>query len=204
MKVVKTLLDFILFPVNDKIEFYRYIALQLANTILFPTLDIPISTINAIIDDFEAAVLAASDGSQSAKAVMRDKEKIADNLFRKLALFVDKVADGDETIIIKSGFHASKQPTPFQKASIALNHGAHSGSINVVMRAVLGAVAYRVKYRLKTLLGPVGEWIEVDITTVAHCLIEDLIPGSKYEVIFASISSPGTSDYSEPVTIIVI
>ena len=204
MKKITTLLDFVGFKVNDKLVFYKNGAVQLANTLLFPDLPVPLSTINKIIDDFEVAVLAAKDGAHSANSEMHDKEKIADDLFRKLAAYVDKIADGDETIILKSGFHASKQPIPFEKSALAVTHGDHSGTVNVVMKAVKGAVVYRIKYRLSVASGQVNPWIEVDISTVAKCIVGNLIPGSKYEFIFASVSSTGTSDYSDPFNIIVV
>lgn len=57
------------------------------------------------------------------------------------------MANGDETIIIQSGFHASKQPTLFQKPELAVKHGAHSGSVIINIKAIPGAVAYRCQYR---------------------------------------------------------
>ncbi len=204
MKKITTLLDFIGYSVNDKLAFYKYSAIQLADALVFPMLPVPLATINLIIDDFEQAVLAAKDGARSLNSEMHDKEKIADDLFRTLALYVNKVADGDVTIILKSGFHASHQPIPFEKQAIALTHAEHSGSVNVVMKAVVGAVVYRVKFRIKVATGAVNAWVEAEITTVAHCLIDNLTPGSTYEFVFASVTSSGTSDYSEPLSIIVV
>ena len=204
MKKIRTLLEFVGYSVNDKLLFYKNSALQLADVLLFPNLPVPLATINKIIDDFEAAVLASKDGARSVNSDMHDKEQIADDLFRTLATYVDRVADGDVTIILKSGFHASKQPTPFEKQALAVTHAEHSGSVNVVMKAVVGAVVYRVKFRLKGATDIVNPWVEAEITTVAHCLIDKLMLGSTYEFVFASVTSTGTSDYSEPVSIIVI
>ena len=64
MKRIVAVLDFLKFPVNDKIEFYKYVAVQMANTVLFPALDVPLATITKAIDDLEAATIAAGDGSQ--------------------------------------------------------------------------------------------------------------------------------------------
>ncbi len=204
MKISKAVLDFIEFKVNDKIEFYKNVALQLADISIFQELDVPLATINQIVNDFEVAILASKDGAHSAISERNDKEKIADDLFRVLVIYVNKVANGDETIIIKSGFHVSKQPTPFQKAEIAVNNGQHSGDVIVVLKAVLGAVAYKVQYKKVNPVGEINEWIEVDIMTLSTCKIANLIPGSTYQFRYASISSAGTSDFSEPVTKIVI
>ena len=204
MKRTIGVLDFLKLSVSDKIEFYKYVALQMANTVLFPTLDIPLATINKAVTDFEAAALAAGDGAHSAIAIRNDKELIADNVFRQVLLFVNKFADGNATIITQSGFNISKEPTPISKAEIAVNDGPHSGTAIVVLKAVKGAVAYKIQYRLISANAQVIEWIEVDISTVASCLIENLIPGQKYEFKFASISSVGTTDFCQPISKIVI
>lgn len=204
MKICKAVLDFIEFPVNDKVEFYRYIALQLANTALFPAPEIPLTTINKVIDDFEKAILAAKDGSHSAISDRNDKEIIADELFRALVIYVNKIAKGNETIILKSGFHLSKQPVHSQKAEIAVNDGSKSGDVIVVMKSVLDAVAYKIRYRILSTTGEITEWIEAEISTIAKCYIYNLIPGRTYQFIYASITSAGTSDFCDPVSKIVI
>ena len=204
MKRTIAVLDFLKYSVSDKIEFYKYVAVQMANTVLFPTLDIPLATINKAIADFEAAALAAGDGAHSAMAIRDDKELIADNVFRQLVIFVNKVAGGDATIIIQSGFNISKEPTPISKAEMSINDGPHSGTVMVVLKVVKGAVAYKIHYRIISANGQITEWIEVDITTITTCLIENLIPGQKYEFKFASISSAGTTDFCQPIAKIVI
>ncbi len=204
MKRTIALLDFVEYSVNDKIVLYKNIAIQLADTLLFPNLEVPIETINAVVADFEAAILAAKDGAHSAIAIRNDKEQIADDLFRVLLNYVNKVANGNETTIIKSGFHASKQPTPYIKPEIDAIDGGHSGSIIVVLKAVLGAVAYKVRYRKSTVLGVISEWIEVDISTITRILIDNLTPGVSYDIQSASISKAGTSDFCNPITKIVI
>jgi hypothetical protein len=50
-------------------------------------------------------------------------------IFRTLAVYVDRKADGDETKILSSGFHISKQPTPIQKAPHTACDGVNSGCV---------------------------------------------------------------------------
>ena len=69
MRRIKVLLDFMAYPVVEKVAFYRNISIQLADTTVFPTPDIPLATIKTVVDDFESAVLAAKDGAHSAIAV---------------------------------------------------------------------------------------------------------------------------------------
>ena len=73
MRRIKVLLDFMAYPVVEKVAFYRNISNQLADTTVFPTPDIPLATIKTVVDDFESAVLAAKDGAHSAIAVRNNK-----------------------------------------------------------------------------------------------------------------------------------
>ena len=204
MRRTKVVLDFMIYPVVEKVPFYRNISIQLADTNLFPNLPVPLATIKAAIDDFENALLAAKDGAHSAIAIRNDKEIAADELFRDLVVYVNKVASGDETIIIQSGFHASKQPTAHQKPEIAAYDGAHSGSVLLKIKAIEGAVAYIWQYVQEASPNSASVWITVNTSTVANFQIDHLIPGVTYSFRYASISSDGTSDFCAPISKIVI
>ena len=204
MKRIKALLDFIIYPVVDKVAFYRNISIQLADVSIFKAPEIPIATIKAVVDDFESAVLEAKGGAHSAIAVRNDKEEAADDLFRLVVNYVNKVANGDETIIIQSGFHVSKQPTLFQKPEIAVYDGPHSGSVLLKIKAIEGAVAYIWQYVQEATPNSASVWVTVNTSTVAHFQIDNLIPGVAYSFRYASISSDGTSDFCTPISKIVI
>jgi len=204
MRRTKVVLDFMAYPVVEKVPFYRNISIQLADTSLFPNLPVPLETIKAAIDDFENALLAAKDGAHSAIAIRNDKEVAADECFRDLAAYVNKVANGDETIIIQSGFHASKQPIPHQKPELAIYDGSHSGSVLLKIKAIEGAVAYIWQYIQEATPNSASVWITVNTSTVANFQIDHLIPGVTYSFRYASISSDGTSDFCTPVSKIVI
>ncbi|MFI3221776.1 MAG: fibronectin type III domain-containing protein [Methylococcaceae bacterium] len=204
MRRIKVMLDFMIYPVVEKVPFYRNIAIQVADTSLFANLPVPLATIKTVIDDLESALLAAKDGAHSAIAIRNDKEIVADELFRDLAAYVNTVASGDETLIIQSGFHASKQPTAHQKPEIAAYDGPHSGSVLLKIKAIEGAVAYIWQYIQEGAPNSASVWITVNTSTVAHFQIDHLIPGETYSFRYASISSDGTSDFCTPVSKIVI
>ena len=204
MRRTKAVVDFMTYPVVEKLPFYKNIAIQLADTNIFSNLPVPLATIKVIIDDFESALLAAKDGAHSAIAIRNDKEIVADELFRELSVYVNKVANGNETIIIQSGFHASKQPTPYQKPEIAAYDGAHSGSVLLKIKAIEGAVAYIWQYVQEATPTSASVWITVNTSTVANFIIDHLTPGLVYSFRFASISSDGTSDFCTPISKVVI
>jgi hypothetical protein len=79
-------------------------------------------------------------------ATLHDNEKAADAIFRALANYVESTADGDETKIINSGFHGTKQPTPIQKATLAVVDGLPTKNIKPVNTRLAG---YKSIFTLK-------------------------------------------------------
>ena len=64
---------------------------------MFPTPDVSLADATKAVDALETAYLAAKDGSHTAVALMHDAEDAADNLFRILVAYVDRIADGSES-----------------------------------------------------------------------------------------------------------
>jgi len=75
IKKIKALLDFNKFSIAEKIYFFRNVIAKLTDNPFFPNPDVPLSELKALFDDFEAAMLAAKDGSHTAVSAMHDKEK---------------------------------------------------------------------------------------------------------------------------------
>ena len=64
-----------------------------------------------------------------------DKELACDHDYRILASYVEHQADGNETQILSSGFHATKQPVQQQKATLEVVNGEHPGSVKFIAKA---------------------------------------------------------------------
>ncbi len=188
-------LDFIQLNNALKLVFCRNVSSKLANTAIFTTIDIPITTINTLIDEFETAIVNAKDGSHIAALLLQDKEKQLDDMFHLLVNYVNKVAKGDETIIAQSGFNASKVPTPHQKAELAVKSGASSGIVIVDIKAVKGAAAYNIIFKKES----DEKYSEPVTSTYAQHEFTGLTPATYYYFCFNTVSKEGVSDYSDPV-----
>ena len=95
----KVLLSFTQVPVSEKVSYYRNVVAKIIGNILFLTPEIPVTELTAALDQFDAAIVAARDGSHIAVSALHDCEVATDKKFRILAHYVDKIADGDETKI---------------------------------------------------------------------------------------------------------
>ena len=125
MKRIKVLLDFIKLAVAEKIVFYRNAVAKLTNNVTFPDPDISLEEAGKAVDAMETSYIASRDGSHTATAQLRANEAAADEIFRVLAAYIDRVSVGDETKILSAGFHATKQPLPIQKATLTVLDGAN-------------------------------------------------------------------------------
>ena len=200
MRKTKVLYDFILYKPDVKTGFYSNVLVKLTDNPYYQNPFISLIEASDALVSFQAAIIAAADGAHTALSDMHDKEAICDEAVRVLAAYVDHESDGDETKILSSGFHPSKQPVASVKPDIVIVNGFHSGDISIKVKAILYAVAYIWQYRLYNPGAIEGEWISLPITTYARTSLTGLIPGSVYEFRFATISNAGTSEFGQSIT----
>src|SRR3990172_3419705 len=112
MKKVKVLLSFKALSVPKKIVFGRNVIEEMTGNANFVTPNPTIAVLTQTTDDLETAESAALGGGEEQTAIMHQKEKIWDDTFELEAKYVDGIANGDEAIILSSGFNHSKQPQP--------------------------------------------------------------------------------------------
>lgn len=199
MKKLKVLLVFIQFSVGEKIAFYRNIIIKLTDNALFMAPDESLSNAQKMVDKLEASSMASMDGSHTAVATMHADEIVADQIFRTLAAYVERIADGDETKIRYSGFQVSKQPVTAQKALLAVEDGTHSGSVKLVAKAVDRAGSYIWQSSLDGI-----EWIVVGNSTSSTYLLAGLAVATKYYFRVAAVTPEGVTDFTAAVLKVVI
>ena len=204
MKKVKVLLNFIQYSVAEKLAFYRSIVAKLTNNPAFPSPDVALTDVKTALDSFEAAIVAARNGGPAATSTMHDNEKAVDTLFRHLAHYVDKIADGDETTLLSSGFQESKQPNTHQKPPLAVSDGSHSGSVKLVAKAVEKAGSYVWQYAKDALPAADSDWLPITTTTHAHYELSGLAVAATYYFRVAAVTPSGITDFCPPVAKLVV
>ncbi len=204
MKIIQTKLDFIQFSPIEKVVFYRNVIAKITDNPRFPTPDVSMLDAIAAVDALERAIIAASDGGRTRTSEMHDQEKLTDNVFRILATYVNRIAAGDESTILSSGFHESKQPTYTPKAILTMVDGAHSGSVIFKGKAIPRAGAYHFQMCKGTLPLTEDGWILCGVSTRAELEVSGLDVMCLYYFRIAAITPEGLTDYSEPVSKIVV
>ena len=199
MKKVKTVLDFQKLSVSEKIEFFRNVVSKMIANASFPTPDIALATATTQINTLETDVAAAKSGAHQSVAKMHQSLKIVDTTFRKLALYVDRIADGNDAIILSSGFHISKQPTPKSTKTFAVSAGENSGEIELAHKTVQGARSYIWQYCVGVLPTDEKQWIYGGATTKAKFKITGLESATKAWFRVLAVTINGTQPCSDPV-----
>ena len=200
MKRIKVLLSFIKLSIAIKIAFYRNVVAKLTGNAAFPTTDVPLTEATAVTDALEKAQIAAQDGSHTAIALLHEAETKADSVFRILAANVERVADGDEAVILSTGFEPSSQPEAHQKAALTVLDGSHSGSVKLVAKAMRNAGAYLWQSTKDSLPATEEGWKDMDKSTSATIEKEGFVPGCRYFFRVAMVTPSGITDYTEPVS----
>ena len=204
MKIIQTKVDFMQFSPIVKVGFYRNVITKFTGNFRFPTPDVSMLEASAAVDALENAIIAASDGGRTSISQMHDQEKLTDTVFRNLAAYVDRIAAGDESTILSSGFHETKQPTYTPKAIISIYNGTHSGSVIIKGKANPRAGAYHLQMCKGAIPLTEEGWILCGVSTSANFELSGLDVMCIYYFRIAAITPEGLTDYSEPVSKIVV
>jgi hypothetical protein len=195
MRYLRVLLDFIRFSIVGKIGFCRNVITIMTGNISFPNPEISLTDAKKLVDDLETAYLAAKDGSRTQASIMRDKEILVDDAFRKLANYVDRTADGNETMILSSGFNLSKKTNSYSKPDLNIKNGNVSGNVKLTAKSIEGAKSYIWQF-VKNNLPLNGEgWLIAGYSTQATFEVANLDIASKYWFRVAGVTPSGTTDY---------
>ena len=200
MKKVKAVLTFLRFSILKQIGFFRYAIEKLTNNPTFPTPDVPLADATLAVNKLEEAYNASRDGSHEAVALTRQLEKEAQEIFRKLADYVNRIADGDESKILSSGFEVSKEPAPRQKVELTVIEGEKPGVFILRRQAVKGARSYVWQYSIGDVPATEGAWINLGVSTQATYEADGLTSGVRYWFRVAAVTAEGTGAFSSVVS----
>jgi len=199
MRKSKVTVDFIKYSPINKANHYHTVIDHMSNNPLFPTPDATLIDAQKVADALDKAILAAADGSHLAISAMNDAVAAADAVFRILAAYVERIALGDETSILSSGFHFSKQPVFANKETLVARDGSHSGSVLLDTIRVDRGVTYVWQMYKGKLPDNDSDWVKIGITTQTSFEINNLDIANIYYFRVAAVTPDGIQDFSAPV-----
>ena len=204
MKKDRIVLDFVRIPIAQKIEFGRSVCTSMKNNPKFVTPDVSLADLEAKTDLLEAHSIASISGGKEATALMHQTESDWDNMMRKTAGYVDRIADGDSVVILSAGFNLAKKAAPSVRPEFSVELGDKSGSVILRRQAVEGAKSYIWQHSIGEMPAAENDWTTAQVTSKATVELEGLIALSKYWFRSAAVTPVGTSAYSTPIVQVVI
>ena len=200
----KVLLNFVHQSLKIKVSDYHNMIAKLTGNPTFPTPDPSLADALALLNQLEAAIISASDGSHTAISALHDCELATDKVFRGLALYVDKIADGDETKILSAGFQANKDRIPRAKVPLLANDGSHSGSVLLISDTHEKGCAFIFRASKDVLPTNASGWTVVATVAQSRYEVSGLVVGCYYYFDAAIVTPTGTTDFCAPVRKLVV
>jgi hypothetical protein len=170
---------------------------HLTGNLNFTTPKVPLTEMQTMADDLQAAIIAAQDGNQESRENRDALVLQAKAMLRMQANYVTTEADGNAAKLVSSGYILAKHPTPVDIPEVPQNVEAHTGSekgeVAVRFKLSLGAHNYSI-YRSESDpdLGA-AEWVLVAQTTRSRNTITGLESFKPYWFRVAAIGVNGTS-----------
>lgn len=199
MRKNTVVLDFLKFSVPNKIVFARTIVSKMSLLALFITPDVAYVIVTEAINKLEGYYMSSRGGDHEQVALMHQAEEELDKVLRKLGLNVDRVADGDEAIILSTGFHLAKQPAPSERPEFTAEAGDTPASVWLKRKAVTGASSYVWQYFIGSEVPTDDKWLFAGSTTQASFLMTELPLGAKVWFRVAAVTSAGMQPFTDSV-----
>ena len=199
MKKNTVVLDFLRFSIPNKIVFGRTVLSKMILIALFGDPDVPYATGTEIVNKLETHYMLSRSGDHEQVALMHQAEEEFNDFFRKLGYYVDRVADGDEAIILSSGFHLAKQPVPSERPEFTAEAGDTPGSIWLKRKAVIAATSYVWQYYIGAEAPTEDKWLFAGSTTQTSYEMNGLTSGVKGWFRVAAVTRDGMQPFTAPI-----
>lgn len=204
MRKDKVVFDFRRISVPKKIAFGRFVISKMSTSDLFTkpyvTYEESLSTVNKLGEYY----LSSRDGSHTQIALMHQAKEEYDEVFRKLARYVDREAGGDAAIIVSSGFNLVKQPKPRERMELRVERTGISGTVKLRRAAVDKATAYVWQYYVGAKVPLENEWLFGGCSTQASFKMTGLTSGSRVWFRVAAVTRDGMQAFTQPVMKVVL
>ena len=179
---------------------------QMAGNANFPTPNPPLEVITEANASFASALQNVEGGSREDTVVKNNRRKILENLLKIETDYVQQVSEGDEAIILSSGFDVNKKPAtvgPLPKASgLIVKAGENKGSILAACNVVPNAAFYEFEYTDAPVYA--GSIWNKRTSTKHRLLIEGLTSGKQYVFHVAGAGSDPSRNWSDEISSFVL
>ena len=199
MSKARVLLSFIKLTPVAKVSFSRNVQTQMQASPKFSDPDVPYTKTKATNDYLESCILAAQSGGKEQTALLHQAIELWNDEMRLIARNVERVANGDEAVILGAGFDVAKPTVPSSRPDFSVKLGDKSGTVILRRATETGVKAYIWQIVEGALPETEEGWTTIATTTQASFTATGLKPLTKYWFRVAVVTSEGTSDFCTPI-----
>ena len=175
------------------------------HTAIYPTPSPTLPVVTTALNKYISAIAAAADGGIALTAAKNAARTELTTLLRNLASYVQVACKGNLEDLLLSGFPPQKSnrapigvlPAP---ANVTVNLGPRTGELDSKANPVTGAAIYNWRLTASGQTVP----LQTQQTTAASTTFDNLTPGTVYTVEVNAVGSAGPSDWSQPVSQMVV
>ena len=204
MKKDHVVLDFVRDPIPQKIETGHNVEAQMRQNPIFVKSDVPVDDLKLCNDLLQSRYVASIGGGKEETILLHQAEEAWVDKMRKIAMFVDRIADGDGAVIVSAGFNLAKQRSASSRPEFCVEMGERSGSVSLRRQRIDGARSYIWQCYIGETPGNEAEWVTVQITSQASVELTGLKPLTKYWFRVAAVTIQGTTAFCSPIMQVVI
>jgi len=201
MQNLKVALGFTRLSGGDLSGFTSNVIKCLTGNAAFAKPPVALADLSKLLATFDAAVAAALDGGTASRVARKAAQDALLSALRKIAAFVQIIADGDMALLLASGFSAARTGRAQQtKLDSPLILGVENeGTTKLTVR--LQAVAHAKSYEVRAINGATTPAASVISTQARRIVVGNLTPGTTYNLQARAIGgSEGYSEWSDPVS----
>jgi len=187
--------------VHDLIGRVKSITSAMTANAYFKTPSPPLATITADLAELEAAQTVALTRAKGTAAQRDAKLVIVRTDLHDLKGYVQTVANAEPanaSAIIESAAMSIKKPNTRTKQDIAVQAGAVSGSVEVIVKAAAHRASYDWEHSTDR-----KTWTRLPMTLQARTIVPNLPLGATAYFRSRAVTRTGTSDWSQPISTIV-
>jgi hypothetical protein len=185
--------------ISDKGDFIVY---KMTGNEYFPNPEPTLIKVSSVIADYKNAYTKAQDGTK-ADTVAKNNLRIAlEAILKDLGDYVQRTSNGDEVMILSSGFDVNKKPAnigPLDKVTgVKITMGNNKGSIEISWDVVPNADYYEIAYT-KSPVTPTSVWLK-ETSKKRKRLIENLTRGEELTFQVTAVGSDPSRSWSDDIT----
>jgi hypothetical protein len=184
--------------VTDVLVYAKVVLARMTEEPLFDPPPALLSTLEADVAAFEAAVVSVASRRRGAAAVRKQCQSKVLHDLQQLQAYVQSLAqrlspNEAAAVIERAGMHVKDARGP-SKPPLRVHPGPLASTAHAYARAARTRASYEFQYAFEG-----GTWVSMAPTVRSDAPLEGLVPGLLYSVRVRMATKAGLSDFSEPV-----